>query len=458
MIGNNNNNNNNSLNNNNNNDNNSNNINNVNNNNEENNFSIQQQFYSQRRNSLTYNMDNSNGNNNELAGGGNHTLTEYEYRDADYDSNRDEEEEEDIISSINENTTETKSLLEDIRISSSIDNIISINEVPTDHPPVIVTIKDDKIITTTTTTITTTTTKKHTKPQGMCYDGRRNYILMVDAVVALVFVPIVYFSYYIPNLKMDHNEEVYKYWYYNIPFSKYALWMFCVIGGFAYVSVITEKRSVPFHCRYKRHRDFFQLLFAASLWFAIGGPSRALFGRNDYIVGLDDHITKNTQDGYSAAESFFYNYFAFFLSFLLGLHFTYLDRNLFLRSMGDKFGTPMLWKTFKASELMALIPVLLFILAMAALHIYLIIQDKLWEYFAIAYSIFFAVLIGVSLVFRKTHYLHMHHYFIFGSLVPLTGFQTVLSLISLGAVSGIAVEGVSRWSMGWLWYRGSRVL
>lgn len=46
----------------------------------------------------------------------------------------------------------------------------------------------------------------------------------------------------------------------------------------------------------------------------------------------------------------------------------------------------------------------------------------------------------------------------FGCMIPLTGFQTILSLISLGAVSGIAVEGVSRWSMGFLWYRGERVL
>ncbi|KAK5574838.1 hypothetical protein RB653_010092 [Dictyostelium firmibasis] len=426
-----------------------------------NNNNNEQQFYQQRRNSLTYtpnnNENNNNNNNNDnnsiLYSNDNTTLTQREYADADYPS---DEELEDGINNSPKEIEETVTL-----IGKSTDVIIDKG----DNESLIINVKEKEIV--------ATIIEHHKKPHGMCYDGRKNYILMVDALIAIVFAPIVYFTYYIPNttfspfesgvsgsnsIPKEDTNEFWKYWYYNIAWSKYALWMICIVCGFAYVSMITEKRSVPFHCRYKRHRDFFQLLFVGTIWFAIGGPSRALLGKNDVIIGLDDHITKNTTHGFSAEESFFYNYFGFFIPFLLGLHFTYLDRNLFLRSAGDKFGTPSLWRTFKPLEIIALCPIILFILTMAAIHIYLIIEDHLWEYFAIAYGLFFFIMIGVSWLIRSTYYLHIHHYFMFGCMIPLTGFQTILSLISLGAVSGIAVEGVSRWSMGFLWYRGERVL
>ncbi|EFA84134.1 hypothetical protein PPL_03207 [Heterostelium album PN500] len=269
------------------------------------------------------------------------------------------------------------------------------------------------------------------------------HVLLMDGLFLLTMIPVCYISYLFPSTHLG-DEQVYEYWYFNFQWSKYFLWMTSIVLGFAYVAVVTEKRNYPFHCRYKRHRDFVQLLILASLMFIIS-PSRTLMGPND----LEPH---------SIHISFVYNYFSFVIPYLLGLHYTYLDYNLFLRSVGDKFGTPSLWYTYKPKEIMTIIPIILFIVTLIVWHVYLIIADNLWEYFLIAYSIFFVILIGVSWIVRKTYYLHMHHYFIFGSMIPLSGFQNPLSSFSMGVITGITVEGVSRWSMGWLWYKGVRVL
>jgi len=271
---------------------------------------------------------------------------------------------------------------------------------------------------------------------------RLRHVLTMDAVLLLVFLPIVYFVYFIPSTYLG-DEESLKFFYYHWQWSKFVLWMVCIIIGFAYVAMITEERLYPFHCRYPRHRDFVQLLVASVFLFIIAS-SRTLMGPND--------LTQHT-----SLSAFGFNYF-FFASYLLGLHYTYLDKNMFLRSVGDKFGTPSLWYTYKVKEIFTIIPIILFIVSLIVWHCYLIIDEGLWSYYLIAYGSFLTLLIGVSLLIRRTHYLHMHHYFIFGSLIPLSAFQTILSVFSQGVITGIMVEGVSRWSMGWIYYRGVRVL
>ncbi|KAF2070714.1 hypothetical protein CYY_007968 [Polysphondylium violaceum] len=271
---------------------------------------------------------------------------------------------------------------------------------------------------------------------------RVRHVLVMDAVLLAMFIPIVYFVYFIPSTYLG-DEDSLRFWYYHWQWSKFVLWMLSIIIGFAYVAMITEQRLYPFHCRYARNRDFVQLLVASVLLFIIAA-SRTLMGPDD--------LNKHTP-----LSAFGYNYF-FFASFLLGLHYTYLDKIMFLRAVGDKFGTPSLWYTYKLKEICAIVPIILFILSLVVWHCYLIIDEHLWSYYLIAYGGFLTLLIGVALLIRKTHYLHMHHYFIFGSLIPLSAFQTILSVFSQGVITGIMVEGVSRWSMGWLFYRGVRVL
>ncbi|KYQ99653.1 hypothetical protein DLAC_03590 [Tieghemostelium lacteum] len=277
------------------------------------------------------------------------------------------------------------------------------------------------------------------------FRDRLFYVLLVDFILLVIFIPLVYVLYYLPSLSMGDSEVV-AYWYYHFQFSKFTLWLVSISIGFAYVAMVTEGRSYPFHCRYKRSRDFFQLLLAVAILYMIG-PSRTLMGPNDSLKSLN-----------SIGKCFLYNYFSYCIPYVLGLHYTYLDKIQLLQLAGDKFGTPSLWNTFKLKELVIIVPVVIFILALVVYHCYLLVIDHLWWYFLIAYFIYFFILFFITWLLRKTHYLHMHHYFIFGSLIPFSAFQTVLSSISLGLLAGIMTEGVSRWSMGFFWYRGARTL
>ncbi|GAM28389.1 hypothetical protein SAMD00019534_115650 [Acytostelium subglobosum LB1] len=284
------------------------------------------------------------------------------------------------------------------------------------------------------TTSSTTGVIDHTRHKT-CYDSpdrnlsMRNVlrVLVRDAALLVFMIPVCYVCYLVPSTYLGDDKDL-EFWNNNIPWSKYLLWISCITMGFAYVSVVTEERNYPFHCRYKRHRDFFQLLVVASVMFMLG-PERTLMGPND---------PKN----HNIHIAFLYNYFAFVVPFVIGLHYTYLDHNLFLRSVGDKFGTPSLWYTYEPKELLTIIPIILTILCIIAWHIYLMIVQDVWIYFLVGYSIYFIVLIGVTMVWRKTHYLHLHHYFIFGSLIPLSAFQTIPSAICLGLITAITVEGI----------------
>ncbi|EGG20035.1 hypothetical protein DFA_07151 [Cavenderia fasciculata] len=301
-------------------------------------------------------------------------------------------------------------------------------------------------------------------------ESRLKHILTMDALYLIIFIPVCYFSYYLPSIYLGSSDAL-VYWDYNFQWSKYILWISSIILGFSYVSLVTEARSYPFHCRYQRHRDFFQLLFAVSLLYLIA-PSRTLMGPSDGTTIQERSGSSSSQETITPGqpvnhnqktiyEAFVFNYFSFIIPFVVALHYTYLDHNLFLRSVGDKFGTPSLWKTYTFKEVIVIIPIVLFIISLVVWHVFLIIKDHLWIYYLIAYGLFFGILISVSCAIHKNYYLHLHHYFIFGSLIPFATFNNPLTSISLGLISGITVEGCARWSMGWIWYRapdGVRIL
>jgi len=177
------------------------------------------------------------------------------------------------------------------------------------------------------------------------------------------------------------------------------------------------------------------------------GPIRTLSGPDD-----PEHVVL------PQLHAFFYNYFGFLLSYFIGLQFTYLDSIMFLRRVGDKIGTPSLWKTYKVTEVLCLFPILGSVLSVVALHIFFIISYPLWKEYIVCYGVFLGGLVLITLILRKTHYLHMHHYFIFGTLIPLAAFSHPVSVVALGLVAGIYTEGAARWGYDPLWIKGERHL
>ena len=58
----------------------------------------------------------------------------------------------------------------------------------------------------------------------------------------------------------------------------------------------------------------------------------------------------------------------------------------------------------------------------------------------------------ITLSLSDAYYLHVHHYCWGAFLFPFFRFRKVPSLVAQAVFMGIAVEGISRWGMGPLWY------
>eukprot|EP01133_Synstelium_polycarpum_P007561 gene7561-8847_t len=78
-------------------------------------------------------------------------------------------------------------------------------------------------------------------------------VLKMDVLYLIVLAPLCYLCYFIPSTYLGKDEDL-EYWDYSMQWSKYFIWMVCIIAGFTYVSMVTEKRNYPFYCRYERHR------------------------------------------------------------------------------------------------------------------------------------------------------------------------------------------------------------
>jgi len=201
---------------------------------------------------------------------------------------------------------------------------------------------------------------------------------------------------------------------------------------------VTEQRRNPFKSRFDEYQCFLRLMLKAPFVF-LCGPVRSLRGPTDS----------------DQTHAFLYNA-VFLVFFFVGLQFTYLDSIMLFRRAGDKFGTPSLWKTYTSTELALIIPIIISILGCIAYQLYLIVLFGLVIWYAVFYGIVLFVLIVPTVILRKTYYLHMHHYAIFGLLIPFFAFPNFFSLSWLGVVSGVYVEGISRWGMAKWWYPGAQ--
>lgn len=249
---------------------------------------------------------------------------------------------------------------------------------------------------------------------------------------------ITYFSYSLPSSPFfAKNSELAK-WTDIWPWSTFVLWIICMVAGYSFVAVITEKRGHPFKSRFDKYQCTLRMVVKAPLVF-LCGPIRSLHNPAE-----SDQF-----------QAFLYNSI-FVIFFFVGLQFTYLDGIMLFRRAGDKFGSPSLWKTYTRSELALIIPIILVIVGSIVWECYLIFFDSLAIWYLILYGIIFAAIILPTIILRNSHHLHMHHYAIFGLLIPFFAFPNPFSMGWLGVVSGIYVEGVSRWGMAWFWYPGAQ--
>jgi len=258
-----------------------------------------------------------------------------------------------------------------------------------------------------------------------------------------LLLPITFGAFLIPSAILFRGDYVatatyWDDWIQVWPWSTFVVWVACMVAGYSFVAYVTEKRQNPFKSRFDKYQCFLRLIVKAPLVY-LCGPVRSLYGPTN-----TDHL-----------PAFLFNSL-FLLFFFVGLQFTYLDSVTLFRRAGDKFGTPSLWRTYTRTELALIIPIIFGIVGCIAWQLYLIWLYTLIVWYSVFYGIVFLALILPTIIFRKTHHLHLHHYAIFGLLIPFFAFQNPFSLACLGVVTGVYVEGVSRWGMAWFWYPGAQ--
>jgi hypothetical protein len=143
---------------------------------------------------------------------------------------------------------------------------------------------------------------------------------------------------------------------------------------------------------------------------------------------------------------------AFLVGFVAGLHFCYLARpdSLLAGSfkVGEKFGVGHSLK-------------LLFILINLAAHlVWCASNDAMYR--PQMYLGAWGVILAITFALRKSHHLHLHHWFLGLVLLPacivelpgpLGGYSEVYSLALVGFSLSQFVEGASRWSCANIWVR-----
>lgn len=238
------------------------------------------------------------------------------------------------------------------------------------------------------------------------------------------------------------------------------VWHVLLVMGFIFVAHITEKRPNPLRSRRGHYREVVKLLASGPLLFLLGpvfalavpesNPRSVTTDLTEQVVGALFQL-----DPRADAEAFalLYNYLFFVVPFYAGLHITYMDKNLFLRAVGDKLVVPSRWKTYTKKELIALAVLLGFLLFVASCQVILLALDGLLLWYALAYGCVLAAIGVASYIIRKTHEIHVHHYLFGLILLPLPRAFNPISSCTMAAAAGVFVEGIARWSMASLWDR-----
>jgi len=230
-------------------------------------------------------------------------------------------------------------------------------------------------------------------------------------------------------------------------FGKLILWCLCCLAGFTFVTLVTLKRERqnPFLSRHGTYKDIIILAIVAPVLY-FTAPIIFLRDRNDMqrgclsdlnqenialysndqnfqndnyidITSISDFIsnfsilyTDALQEPtvchpYNMWQAFFYNY-TFVLVFFIGLNYTHLDK-IPIPHLSLKRENMKKWN-WKQYTFVSIVLTIIFANVIAAFVMYYQ-SGILFMYLGVIAGVILFLVI-VSLLLRKTHYFHLHHY------------------------------------------------
>eukprot|EP00743_Colponemidia_sp_Colp-15_P005679 GILK01006104.1.p1 GENE.GILK01006104.1~~GILK01006104.1.p1 ORF type:complete len:278 (+),score=9.09 GILK01006104.1:34-867(+) len=193
--------------------------------------------------------------------------------------------------------------------------------------------------------------------------------------------------------------------------------------GYLFVAYVTLGRPNPWLSRYKNYAELLKLL--------LSGIPLYFFGPHIVLQGLS-----------SLGTSLY-----FVIPFFVGLHFTYFDTSPTFQSLGCKVPLPSQWHLITWREAVALLCSVGLVGLIVGFHVTLLVEHDWIHRLGLGYLASTTVVWVISKTCQQTHYLHMHHYFLFLPLLPCMWFRTPISTISQALIFGVYVEGIAVWGM-----------
>jgi len=207
------------------------------------------------------------------------------------------------------------------------------------------------------------------------------------------------------------------------------LWCLLLALGFAYVAGVLCDRANPFHSRLGGYGEIAKLLVSAPFLYVLGPRSR---------------LTQPHQDWYTALKWYGLGYV---LPFFIALHFFYLQSI-------SVVNYSLTWSDLSRMHPIGrgvFLGVALLITLLAAYHIRLARQAGIAAPYTLSFVAMIVLIALATWLLRDRYYVHLHHYFVFGVLIPWARFRNPVSVVCQAVCLGIYVEGVAEWGMVSIW-------
>ena len=216
----------------------------------------------------------------------------------------------------------------------------------------------------------------------------------------------------------------------STPVTSLFFWLFFATAGYAFVAGGLCHRPNPFASAEGNAYELPKLLLAATVFWALGA--------------------RHTLVPFSAPwpRALLRNGLCWVLPFFLAFSFHYGSSILKV-----DFGlTPASFAAMSAYAWLVFGLAAAVIIGLAAYHGRLAWRAGILHWWLGALAAVVLSIAFLTWLWRDTHSVHIHHFFLFGMFVPWLRFQTPLTALCQAVCAGISVEGVATWGMDPTWY------
>jgi len=246
-----------------------------------------------------------------------------------------------------------------------------------------------------------------------------------------------------------------------IQLKKLLIWIFCSITGFAFVNIVAlgNEFTSCFKSRHNRYFDIIWVTIISILLFSFTG-NIVMYGQNDGSLKMclrslanggsliNCKIEETTSNHY---DNIIKNFFFFCVPFTIILHYFHLRKIKALSNINLKPQSMKSWTPIQCCVGIFLLLWSCFVVGKQFLHYsseYSLQITYLYGCYMIC-TIFIIAL--TTFILKRTHFLHLHHYFLAIVFLPFFSVQSEMNLVLLALDLGMMIEGSSKWGLDPVW-------